>query len=367
MGGGRSGAAALALVVMGATSSGTAWSGGRVDPGVMSLREKVGQLVMFAPRGPALSQAERDVIRGQDIGGVILFAQNYENRAQLTALTDQIQRVVRSSTSHGIGALISVDQEGGIVKRFPDMPPWRSAPEIGETGSISVAFDEGRAAGRALRRAGVNINLAPVADLDLPPEHVMRSRSFGSRPRAVGRLTEWFARGLQRAGTAATAKHFPGLGGATVNSDDGRAYVYRTRRQLRRTDAVPFHRAIGGGIKLVMLSHGIYVNHGGRRPASVNHFIATRRLRREFDFQGVAISDALEPVAWKFGGSVPRACRATIRAGVDIALITGDVFAARLCAREIRRGVTSGEIPRARVNRSVERVLRLKRWLGLSG
>lgn len=357
----------MAFAVMAATSAGTAWSGGGMSAGRMSLREKVGQLVMFAPRETALTQTERDVIRGQDIGGVILFAQNYDNRAQLAALTEQIQRVVRSSTSHRIGALISVDQEGGVVKRFPDMPPWRSAPEIGDTGSTSVAFDEGRATGRALRRAGVNIDLAPVADLDLPPEHVMRSRSFGSRPRAVGRLTEWFARGLQRAGTAATAKHFPGLGGATVNSDDGRAYVYRTRRQLRRTDAVPFHRAIDGRIKLVMLSHGIYVNHGGRRPASVNYFIATKRLRREFDFQGVAISDALEPVAWKFGGSVPRACKATIQAGADIALITGDVFMARLCAQEIRRGVTSGDIPRARLNRSVERVLGLKRWLGLTG
>lgn len=366
MGVGRWGATALAFVVMGATA-GTAWSGTEVRSGAMSLREKVGQLVMFAPRGLSLSQTERDIIRGQDLGGVILFAQNYDDRAQLSALTAQIQRVIRSGTPHSIGGLISVDQEGGVVKRFPDMPPWRSAPEIGATGSISVAFDEGRATGRALRRAGVNVNLAPVADLDLPPEHVMRSRSFGSRPRPVGRLTEWFARGLQRAGTAATAKHFPGLGGATVNSDDGRAYVYRSRRQLRRSDAIPFHRAIGGGIKLVMLSHGIYVNHGGRRPASVNYFIATKRLRREFDFRGVAISDALEPVAWKFGGSVPKACKATIRAGADIALITGDVFMARSCAREIRRGVISGDISRPRLNRSVDRVLRLKRWLGLAG
>lgn len=357
--------AALALVVTATTGAGTAWSGTGTDVGRMSLREKVGQLVMFAPRGHGLSEAEREVMRRQDIGGVILFAQNYADRAQLEELTEQIQRVVRSGTRHSIGALISVDQEGGVVKRFPDMPPWRSHPEIGETGSTSIAFDEGRAAGRALRRAGVNINLAPVADLDLPPERVMRSRSFGSRPRRVARLTHWFARGLQRAGTAATAKHFPGLGGATVNSDDGRAYVYRSRRQLRRTDAVPFHKAIEGNVRLVMLSHGIYVNHGGNRPASVNFFIATKRLRKEFDFQGVAISDALEPVSWRFEGSTPRACKATIQAGVDIALITGDVYAARRCARAIRQGVISGDIPRPRMNRAVERVLRLKRWLGL--
>ena len=332
----------------------------------MSLKEKVGQLVMFAPSGQRLTQTERAVMRRHHLGGVILFSANYEDRAQLKDLTSQIQRVARSANGSGIGALVSADQEGGVVKRFPDMPPRYSHPQIGASGETSLAYQQGRATGRELREAGVNVNLAPVADLDLPPEHVMRSRSFGSRARKVARLTRAFARGLQSRRTAATAKHFPGLGGATINSDQGRAYVYRSKRQLRRVDARPFHRAVGGGIRMIMLSHGIYVNHGGRRPASVNHFIATRRLRREFDFTGVAISDALEPVAWKFGGSTAKACRATIQAGVDIALITGDVYAARSCAREIRRAVRSGEIRKARINTAVRRVLELKRWLGLA-
>ena len=330
----------------------------------MSLREKVGQLVMFGISGTGLTDAERELIRRHHLGGVILFADNYRDREQLRNLTTQIQNTVRRG-SGGIGALISVDQEGGVVKRFPDMPPWRSHPEIGATGDPSVAFAQGQDAGRALRNAGVNVNLAPVGDLDLPPEHVMRSRSFGSRVRLVARMTRSFARGLQSRRTAATAKHFPGLGGATINSDHGRAYVYRTKRQLRRADVVPFRRATEGGLKLMMLSHGIYVNHGGRRPASVNRFIATHRLRNEVGFEGVAISDALEPVAWKFDGSVPRACRATVWAGADIALITGHADAAAACANEIVRGVREGGISEARITRAARRVLELKRWLGV--
>ncbi len=334
----------------------------------MSLKEKVGQVVMFSVAGTRLSSTERDLIRRHRLGGVILFSKNYSGRSQVTALNEQIQTVVRSGNRFGIGALISADQEGGVVKRFPDLPPWQSAPEIGATGDPSIAYRQGRLTGRELREVGVNVDLAPVADLDLPPEHVMRSRSFGARARPVARMVRSFARGLQSKRTAATVKHFPGFGGATVNSDYGRAYIYRSRRQLRRVDAVPFHRAVSAGTRIMMLSHGMYVNYGGRfprRPASVNRFIATQRLRREFDFTGVAISDALEPVAWKFGGSTPRACRATIAAGADVALITSDIRTARRCAASIRRAVRSGRISEHRLNTAVRRILELKRWLGV--
>lgn len=355
------GAACAALAAATPLPSSAGTTGGLSS---LSLRQKVGQLVMFGIEGTRLTTSEREVIRRHHLGGVILFADNYRDREQLRNLTTQIQNTVRRG-SDGIGALISVDQEGGVVKRFPDMPPWRSHPEIGATRDPSVAFAQGRDAGRALRNSGVNVNLAPVGDLDLPPEHVMRSRSFGSRTRRTARMTRAFARGLQSRRTAATAKHFPGLGGATINSDYGRAYVYRSKRQLRRTDVVPFRRAVEGGLKLMMLSHGIYVNDGGRRPASVNRYIATQRLRNEVGFEGVAISDALEPVAWKFDGNVPRACRATIWAGADIALITGHASAAAACTGEILRGVREGGISEGRINRAVRRILELKRWLGV--
>lgn len=331
----------------------------------MSLREKVGQLVMFSIGGTGLSSTERDLIRRHDLAGVILFRHNYADRSQLRGLTRQVQRVVRGATPHAVGALISVDQEGGVVKRFHDMPPWRSAPEIGASGDTSLARAQGRKTGRALHRAGVNVNLAPVADLDLPPSHVMRSRSFGSRPRRVGRLARAFARGLQSKRTAASGKHFPGFGGADQNSDFGPAYVRRTRWELRNVDAVPFHKMVTGGIRLMMVSHGIYVNDGGNRPASVHPHIAKRRLRREFGFRGVAISDDLAAVAWRYGGSTPKACVATIRAGVDVALITKNIHGARACAARIRRAVRSGKISRARIDQAVKRVLELKRWLGV--
>lgn len=331
----------------------------------MTLRERVGQLVMFSVDGLTLSATERDIIKQQSLGGVILFSKNYDNRTQVTRLNEQIDRAARQGNSLNAGALISVDQEGGIVKRFPDMPPRYSHPQLGDMNRKALTYNQGEATARALKNVGVNINLAPVADVDLPPGHVMRSRSFGTNRYRVARHVKAFSRGMQSKRVGATAKHFPGLGGATRNSDDGKSYVYRTRRQLREVDAIPFHRAVRSNIKLIMLSHAMYVNDGGSRPASLNHYIATRRLRRELDFTGVAISDALEPVSWKFGGNVARTCKATIKAGVDIALITGDVFVARACAAEIRAAVRNGTISRHRIEQAVARVIELKVWLGL--
>ncbi len=329
----------------------------------LTLREKVGQLVMFSVDGTSLTETEAAAIRAGHLGGVILFAHNYSSKEQVRGLTRQIQKAARAGNGSGIGALITVDQEGGVVKRFPDFPPWYSHPEIGADGRDKLAFNQGRITGRELEGVGVNVNFAPVADLDIPPEHVMSSRSFGRDEYRVARLASAFARGLQSERVAATAKHFPGLGGATINSDNGPAYVYRSKAQLHNIDALPFYLTIGEGIKLVMVGHAMYVNDGGEIPASFSPYILRKRLRNEFQFSGVAISDALEAVAWYWDGDVPRACAATIEAGMDIALIVGDSTTALACADSIYKKVKAGKIPMARIDQAAKRVLALKAWI----
>ena len=330
----------------------------------MTLREKVGQLVMFSVSGFGLTSHERDVIKRAHLGSVILFDRNYRDKAQLQRLTSQIQDAATAGSDPPIGALVSVDQEGGIVKRFEDMPPWYSAPEMGRRGRAFTAR-QGRKTGRALRSAGVNVDLAPVADLDLPPEHVMRERAFGSKPRRVGRLVKAFGKGLQDHRVAAAAKHFPGLGGASRNTDYGASYVYRSKRQLKRIDRVPFRFAVNAEFGLVMVSHAMYVKDGGRVPASMSKHMVKDRLRSDLGYRGVAISDALEAVSWRFDGNVAKACKATVAAGVDLALITGGVDAATRCADSIRRAVLNDKISEKRLNEAVTRVLALKTWAGV--
>lgn len=363
MRGGRlTGVIAVAVVAVSLFSR----SGSAQSIGGMTLREKVGQLVMFSVSGTRLTDHERDSIRRNHLGSVILFDHNYRDKTQLQRLTDQIQSAARRGTDPSIGALIAVDQEGGIVKRFEDMPPWYSAPEMGRRGRAFTA-EQGRKTGRALRSAGVNVDLAPVADLDLPPEHVMRERAFGSKPRRVGRLVAAFGKGLQGHRVVATAKHFPGLGGATRNTDFGPSYVSRSKRKLRNVDRVPFEWAVDARFGMVMVSHAMYLKDGGRVPASMSRHIVRERLRRDLGYDGVAISDALEAVEWRFDGNVAKACKQTIAAGVDLALITGGVDAAVRCADSIRRAALNDKISMRRIDEAVSRVLALKAWAGVSG
>jgi beta-N-acetylhexosaminidase len=173
-----------------------------------------------------------------------------------------------------------------------------------------------------------------------------------------------FALGLQSARVAAAEKHFPGFGGATQNSDNGAAYIYRSADQLRTEDARPFADAASGGVLAMMVSHGMYVHLGGEVPASLNRRIATGRLRSEIGFKGVAISDSLSAVAW-YAGSTQKACADAVGAGIDIALVTGSLSTAESCFKAIRAAVWAGAIPQARIDQAVRRVLNLKRWLGV--
>jgi len=329
----------------------------------MTLAEKVGQLVMIRVHDQQLSSAEYTLIARNHIGGVILFGDNYSSRAQLRALTARLQEAGRAGNAFGVGMLISADQEGGGVKRFPDLPPTLSAPAIGKTGSASVAYDQGSRTGGALRSVGVNMDLAPVVDLNEGPNHIMEKRSFGSSPTSVGRLSTQFMRGMQAYRVAATLKHFPGLGAATINSDNGMAWVYRYANTIEGYDLVPFDTAMSAGAKAVMVSHGIYVNAWGRVPASVNPSIATTLLRSREGFRGVSISDSLDAIAWRYGGSTSRACVESIKAGVDIALVTGGSSTGRECVGAIHAAAVSGYIPLARINEAAARVLSLKIWL----
>ena len=331
----------------------------------MSLAEEAGQLVMVRVHGTALSHSDRLLIERAHIGNVILFGDDYANPQQLRSFTGAIQDAVRAANRLGVGAIVAIDQEGGVVKRLPDLPPWYSAPRIGSSGSSALAFNQGAQTGSALGADGVVMDLAPVADLDEGPNHVMGARSFGSLPSRTGRLAAAFVRGLQSARVAATVKHFPGLGGATINSDDGAAYVDRTGSELHN-DRGPFAAAVASHVKAIMVSHGIYEGAGSHLPASLDPAIATGWLRDRLGFNGVAISDSLNALGWRFGGDVAAACPATIAAGVDIALVTGTASVARACAANIVRAVREGTIARSRFEQAVRRVLALKGWLGLT-
>lgn len=230
------------------------------------------------------------------------------------------------------GAVVFVDQEGGDVRAFPTLPPFRSAASVR---SKAEAVVSGTATGRGLRRAGVDVDLAPVLDL---PDGPLGSRQF--RVPAFGVA---FARGLAAGGAGACAKHFPGLGTLPVSTDE-RPYV---RGHVREADLSPYRMAIEGGVPCVMIGHGVYPTIGPRRAVLEP---GAYELLRSLGFDGVAITDSLDVVR----GHATEWAVAAARAGADLLLFTSGADAAR-AIRVLMPLARRGEL-----DEHVQRVLRFR-------
>jgi beta-N-acetylhexosaminidase len=314
----------------------------------LTLRQRVGQLTVSSFPGTTVPGYVRRRLRARETAGVILFGANGGDHSQWRRLTRSLQRA-----GHG-RALVMVDQEGGDIRTVGYAGPLASQPFQGTPSSVRRAA---AAAGRQLRGAGIQVNLAPVADVPRAGS-VMSGRSYAGDEHGIAARTRAAVRGLRDARVAATVKHFPGLGGATVNTDDAPATV---SVPLER-DLVPFRAAIDERVPLVMLSHASYPGRDSENIASQSPTIVTGLLRRQLGFDGVVVTDSLEAEAVLARSGVADAAERAIRAGADLILMTGsaswnDVFP-RLLA-ETRRD----PVFRERVRESAARVLALKRQL----
>ncbi|MBG0828091.1 beta-hexosaminidase [Planomonospora sp. ID67723] len=340
----------------------------------MSVEEKVGQLFMPVLYGPAAgtSSGENQARFGVDTpaetiaryrpGGVILFpwADNVKSVRQLVALTNGLQKA-----SPGIPLLIGADQENGQVSRLaPLVTKLPGASVIGSTGDPSLARMAAKTTGAELRALGVNLDFAPVADVNLNPRNpVIGPRAYGSDPEKVAPMVAAAVRGFHDAGIAATAKHFPGHGDTNVDSHSGLPVIKHSRSQWEKLDAPPFAAAIGEDIDMIMSAHVVMprLDPSGD-PATLSKPILTGLLRQELGFDGVISTDALDMqgVRKKYGdGEV--AVRAVL-AGADLLLMPPDYPKAY---ESVLAAVKSGRISADRLDASVRRLLTLKAARGI--
>jgi beta-N-acetylhexosaminidase len=278
----------------------------------LPLSQQVGRMVILRFAGTTAPEYVRRVLREGRAAGVILFRDNVVDPAQLGALTAELRRAAPR-------ALICLDQEGGDVRIVPWAAPERSAPAQAAAGTVEA---DSLAAGRDLRAAGVGVTLAPVADVPSVDGAALAGRAFATDPEAAAVAVADSVRGWREAGVATTAKHFPGLGGATVNTDDGTAVIDRSRAELD-ADLAPFRAAIDAGTEFVMASHAVYPALDGERIASQSPEVIDGLLRRELGFEGVVMTDSLEAAAVQAVAGVREAAVASARAGVDVILTTG--------------------------------------------
>jgi beta-N-acetylhexosaminidase len=330
------------------------------DAGDLSVRELAGQRLVAGFTGERPPPQLRRMISRGELAGVVLFSDNFDGRSEARSLIRGLQRIRRPRGLRD-PLLVMVDQEGGLVKRLPG-PPTASAAQMGRRGA-AFARDQGKRTGRALARAGFNVDLAPVLDVGRPGGVIdQEGRSFGSSAAKVSETAVPFADGLVTGGVAASGKHFPGLGAAEVNTDFGVAQIDLPKATLRTVDEAPFGAFADAGGRVVMLSTAIYPALS-ERPAAFSRAIATTELRGQIDFHGVSITDALQSAAAKAFGGPAKVGRAAARAGTDLLLFRQYTGAAQAGAA-LRASLRARRLPRAGFEASVQRVLDLRSSFG---
>jgi beta-N-acetylhexosaminidase len=323
--------------------------------------ELAGERVVVSVDGTGLTPQLRQAIHKGEVAGVVLFEPDFPTRAAGRELIAALQAVPRPPRLRRPPLLVMTDQEGGEVKRV-DGPPQASAAKMGAEGPAS-ARRQGRATATNLASLGVNVDLAPVLDVARPGGVIAETgRGFGETAAAVTRTAVPFAEGLQDGGVAATAKHFPGLGTATENTDIEAQHLRLAKADVRAVDEAPYRAYIASGGELVMLSTAIYPAFS-TRPAAFTKRIATGELRGRLGFDGVTITDSLGGAAVAAFGGQREAAVDGATAGDDL-LLFDDLPSALASHAALVEQLRKGGLKHAPFLAAVGRVLNLRGELG---
>ena len=280
--------------------------------------------VMLGVEGVVLTERDRARLVDPRVGGVILFARNFESSAQLRALTASIRAAQP-------GLLIGVDHEGGRVQRFrtgefSSIPPMRSLGEqwdIDPSAAGNAAFEQGRTIARELRAHDVDFSFAPVLDLDYGVSAVIGNRAFHADSIIVADLAGALLRGLKAGGCAGVGKHFPGHGFVVADSHVDTPVDPRPLDAILGNDLVPFAALIQQGLPAIMPAHVVYPAVDVR-PAGFSPVWIGEILRGRFAFDGLVFSDDLEMTGAHSAGDIVARADAAVDAGCDVVLVCND-------------------------------------------
>jgi beta-N-acetylhexosaminidase len=324
------------------------------------LDHDVASLFCVGFRGTTPSPEVLELIH-RGVYGVILFARNVVDAEQVAGLVAELKRAA------GRPLLVSIDQEGGRVARlrapqgFTELPPMRA---VGATGDAALAREVGALLGRELRAVGIDQDYAPVVDVDTNPANpVIGDRSFARDPAAVARLGVALAQGLQSAGVAACAKHFPGHGDTSQDSHKDLPRLPHALDRLRAVELVPFRALAAGGVASVMTAHVVFDALDPVRPATLSAPVM-RLLRDECGYDGCVISDDLEMKAVAEHFPLEEAIPSALAAGVDALLVCHEAAVQHRAIDLARRAVETGAVARERLAQALARVDRLLTWAG---
>ncbi|MGI6406412.1 MAG: beta-N-acetylhexosaminidase [Syntrophaceticus sp.] len=325
----------------------------------LTLQEKIGQMVIVGIEGEQISDSERQLIEENHVGGIILFKRNIQNANQMLSLINELKK---TNSSNKIPLFLSIDEEGGKVTRMPDeINKLPVSAKVGESSSPNLAFQIGEVLGQELNSFGLNMNFAPVLDINSNPNNpVIGERAFGTAPELVSKLGTQTMKGIQSQNVISVVKHFPGHGDTSVDSHVGLPSVDHDLDRLKSFELKPFASAIQNGADAVMIAHISLPKIDANHPASLSQTVITDILRNELQFDGVVLTDDMTMGAIVNNYDLGEAAVESINAGSDIVLVCHSLENEKQVIDALTSAVETDTIPIERVNESVYRILKLK-------
>lgn len=325
----------------------------------MTIDEKIGQLIIAGFDGITVNDELQSLILEKYIGGVILFSKNVESASQVVALNNEIKEINKVNKSP---IFISVDEEGGLVSRMPsefkDIP---TNSDIAKYDDEDLSYNIGKVIGEEISSLGFNMDFAPVLDINSNPDNpVIGNRSFGDNEAIVSKLGIATMKGLKDSNIIATVKHFPGHGDTSVDSHVGLPVVENDLERLKSFELVPFQKAIDEGVDMVMVSHIMLPKIDENDPATLSKTIVTDILRKDMNYNGVVVTDDMTMGAIINNYDIGEAAVKSINAGVDIVMVCHQYENVTKVIDAIKEAVNNGSITEERIDKSVERILKLK-------
>ena len=330
---------------------------------VMPLEDKVAGLFIVTPESITgvntavkAGDGTKKALETYAVGGIVYFSKNIQNEEQLTEM-------INNTTMWSKYPLfIGVDEEGGSVSRVGgsgiEVEKVASAADLGATGDANQAYGAGSTIAGYLSRLGFNLDFAPVADVAIGENKVLKDRSYGSDSSVVGNFAVNMVNGLQDQGVSACMKHFPGLGGTTQDTHDGMVTTERTKEDFQAVDFPVYQQGIAAGVDFIMVSHLCVPSISGENiPSSLSPAVVTDVLRTELGYDGIVISDAMNMTAITDYYTADQAAVLALRAGCDMILMPEDF---ELAYQGILNAVQEGTIAEERIDDALRRIYRVK-------
>ena len=322
------------------------------------LREKIGQMFMVGCQAEHLAASEQLIIGEFRFGGFILFKRNCSDPTQIASLCRKLW-----DTDDDNPPFIAIDEEGGRVHRLPEpFTHFPAAAQIGAKCDTALARQLGRAIAEELKLIGVNLNFAPVLDVNSNPANpVVGDRAFGSDPERVIEIGSAWVEGLREGNIVPCGKHFPGHGGTDKDSHFALPTVNKSLAELRTGELPPFIHACRERIECLMTAHVLYPALDPIFPATLSEPIVTELLRHQLGYDGVVFSDDMEMKAISAHFSVEDATMRALQAGIDILLYCHDIENAVKAFELLCNEAERDPFVRARIDASHRRISELKR------